>query len=106
MKIEHEEKKKIFESHLAELIKHVQVNIHEDPKSEFGISMGARVVAVIETLKGTQFESDRLMIWENGLKMIKNDAMSPEIITWIEEAMDAYLRSSLDAALANMKIKL
>ncbi len=106
MKIEHEEKKKIFESHLAELIEHVEANLHKDPKSEFGLSMGARVIALIETLKGTQFESERLKIWEMGLEMIKNDAMSPEIITWIEEAMDVYLRSSVDAALANMKIKL
>lgn len=106
MKSEYEEKKKIFDKSLNELIGHISKNIHKDPKSEFGISMGECVMALIETLEGPQFESERLEIWGKGLKMIKNDAMSPEIITWIEEAMDAYCRSSVDVALANKKIKL
>ncbi len=100
MKNEYEEKKKIFESHLTELINHVEERLHEDPKSEFGKSMGARIIALIETLNGTQFDSARLEIWEKGVGTMQVNTMSPEIVIWLESAMDAHWRSNIDVVLA------
>lgn len=99
MRIEHEEKKKIFESHLTELITQVKENLHEDPKSKFGMSMGANVIGLIDTLAGEEFEATRMGIWEKGLGVTQINAMSPEIITWIETAMDAYWRNNIDLVL-------
>ena len=100
MKIEHEEKKKIFESHLTELVTQVKENLHEDPKSKFGISMGANVIALINTLTGDAFEVTRMSIWEKGLGVTQINSMSPEITTWIETAMDAYWRNNIEFVLA------
>ena len=89
-----------FDRNINELVRYIATNLHEDPKSEFGISMGQRIVELIETLKGAELESVRLEIWKKGLGILQISDMSPEIMIWIEKAMDAFWRSNIDAVLA------
>jgi hypothetical protein len=96
-------KKIVFDKNIKELIEYITANLHEDPKSEFGISMGQRIVELIETLKGSELDSVRLEIWKKGLGILQISGMSPEIIVWVENAMDAFWRSNIDVVLAKLE---
>jgi hypothetical protein len=97
MKIEREEKKKIFESHLNELVKDIEINLNEDPISDFGISKGAHIIELIDSLKGNELDAIRMTIWEKGFNAIKNNPMSPEVVAWVEKATDAYWRKHIES---------
>ena len=92
-----------FDKNINELVEYIATNLHENPKSEFGISMGQRIVELIETLKDEGLDSLRLEIWEKGLGILQISAMSPQIIIWMESAMDAHWRSKIDVVLAKNK---
>lgn len=93
-----ESDKKAFEKSWADLIGDIGRNIDKDPKSELGIEIGQRCMNLINNLYGKEYADLKHTIWEKGYKgnqMDPEHALSPEIVQWLDQAIDAYYRDRI-----------
>ncbi len=90
--------KKMFEENWASLIKVVEENLDSDPTSELAMSLGKRCMDWVNALYGKKHAGLRKSIWEKGYKAGQIDGehfIKPEIIAWLDKAIDTYYRSSI-----------
>lgn len=91
-------KKKAFEQSWKLLIEDVKLNINEDPTSDIGIKLGEKFMEWVNSLYGKEYAHLRTKMFEQGFgegKGIDGSGMTPEIIGWLEKAMDAYWRQRI-----------
>lgn len=100
--------KKNFEKAWADLIAEIGRNIEKDPKSDLGIQIGQRCMEMINNLYGRNHASLKHVIWEKGYKgnqMDPEHAISPEIVQWLDKAIDTYYRNRIYGILAQINSK-
>lgn len=103
-----ESDKVAFEKAWKELIAEIEQNIDKDPKSDLGIQIGRRCMEMVNNLYGKKHVNLRLSIWEKGYKENQMDpehALSPEIVQWLDSAIDTYYRSRIYGILAQVNSK-
>ncbi len=100
--------KKAFEKAWADLIAEIGRNIDKDPKSDFGIAIGQRCMEMINKLYGKNHANLKHAIWEKGYKgnqMDPENAISPDIVQWLDKAIDTYYRNRIYGILAQVNSK-
>lgn len=103
-----ESEKKAFEKAWADLIAEIGRNVDKDPKSDFGIRIGRQCMDMINNLYGKKYANLKNTIWEKGYKgnqMDSEHALSPEIVQWLDKAIDTYYRSRIYGILAQVNSK-
>lgn len=89
---------KACEQSWDDLVQQVNANLKQDPMSEIGIMLGKRCMDWVNNLYGKEYSMLRTAIWEKGFKgghIGAEHNLSPEAITWLDKAMDAYFRNRI-----------
>lgn len=97
------EQKAEFEKNWAELVEEVKRNLQHDPRSEFGIHLGKKFMDFVNNLYGKKYAHLRTKKFEKGFgegKGLEEHGLTAEIVSWIEQAMDAYWHQRIYAVLA------
>lgn len=92
-----------FEKDWADLIADVEKNIKNDPCGETGIDIGKRCMILIHGLYGKENLNLCTKIWEEGYKknqMPIEHGLSPQIVVWLDKAVDAYWRQRIYGVLS------
>jgi DNA-binding transcriptional MerR regulator len=92
------EEKKTFEQTWGNLVSQVQENLHQDPKNKVGQKIAKQVMDLINGLYGVEHANLKKSIWEKGFKQGKMEGdhyVDPDIIDWLDKAMDAYYRERI-----------
>ncbi len=93
-----ENEKQAFENSWASLINQIKSNFDQDPKSEFGLNIAKQAMDLINGLYGKENANLKHSIWNKGFKKGKMDAdhkLKPEIVAWLDKAIDTYYRSRI-----------
>ncbi|MGD0466012.1 MAG: MerR family transcriptional regulator [Gammaproteobacteria bacterium] len=108
-----EKDEKAFKKTWGDLVDQVNANLDKDPKSEFGVETAKRCMDLINGLYGKEYANLKHSIWENGFKkgqMDKDHFVTPEVVAWLDKAIDNYYReriySILDQVTINATTKL
>jgi DNA-binding transcriptional MerR regulator len=99
------EQKKIFEKDWFNLVDEFKENLQTDPSSEVGIELGRKLMDWINNLFGTKYAHLRTKKFEQGFgegKGLEKNGLTPEIVSWMEKAMDAYWRQRIQSILFNV----
>lgn len=100
-----ESEKKSFEKNWTDLIAEIGRNIDKDPTSDLGIRIGRQCMEMINNLYGKKHANLKHTIWEKGYKgnnMDSEHAVSPDIVQWLDKAIDTYYRSRIYGILAQV----
>ncbi|MFA6304027.1 MAG: MerR family transcriptional regulator [Legionella sp.] len=92
------EQKAEFEKSWQLLLGELQQNMHKEPTSETGIHLAKKYMDWVNGLYGKKYAHLRTKKWEQGFgegKGLEEVGLSPELITWIQTAMDAYWKDRL-----------
>ncbi len=92
------EQKSAFEKNWANFVKEISNNLGRDPKSEKGIALAKKCMLLINGLYGKKYAHLRTKKFERGFgegKGLAEVGLTPESVSWLEKAMDAYWRKRL-----------
>lgn len=92
------EQKATFERNWAKLVAEIKSNLGNDPKSAVGITLGEKCMTLINGLYGKKYAHLRTKKFEKGFgegKGLEETGLTPEIVSWLEKAMDAYWRDRI-----------
>lgn len=98
LKTKRESEKKAFEQNWADLVAQIQENIKEDPKSSFGLNIAKHCMGMVNGLYGKEHAELKHTIWNDGFKKSKMDGdhfLAPEIVAWLDKAIDAYYQGRI-----------
>lgn len=97
------EQRAAFEQSWFTLVAEVKSNLHQDPESSAGIALGKKWMDWVNNLYGKQYAHLRTKKFEKGFgegKGLLEHGLTPELIAWIEKAVDAYWRQRLHQVLS------
>jgi DNA-binding transcriptional MerR regulator len=103
-----ENEKETFEQNWAKLIGDISANLDKDPTSEFGITLGKRCMDMVNGLYGKEYAGLKHSIWNKGFKTGKMDGehfVAPEVIAWLDKAIDTYYRGRIYSLLDQVSTK-
>jgi DNA-binding transcriptional MerR regulator len=89
--------KATFEKNWADLVGELNYNLKQDPKSAIGIRLAKKCMDLINGLYGKKYAHLRTKIFEKGYgegKGLEEVGLTPETVSWLEIAVDAYVRES------------
>lgn len=92
------EQKAAFEKNWANLVAEIGSNLNNDPKSALGIAIGKKCMLWVNGVYGKKNANLRTKIFEKGFgegKGLKEVGLTPEIVSWMDKAMDAYWRDRI-----------
>ena len=92
------EQKAAFEKNWAALVEEIKNNLSQDPTSEIGIQLGEKMMQWVNGVYGKKYAHLRTKKFEKGFgegKGLDEVGLTPEIVTWIDQAMDAYWRERI-----------
>lgn len=87
------EQKAAFEKNWANLVTEMKNNLEEDPTSAIGIAIGKKCMDWINGVYGKKYAHLRTKKFEKGFakgKGLEEAGLTPEIVSWMDMAMDAY----------------
>lgn len=94
MKVNASEKdQKNFEENWHQLVDKIKNNIDKDPNSDFGAVIGERCMSLINGIYGKKYAHLRTKKLERGFgegKGLDDVGLTPESVSWLEKALDAY----------------
>ncbi|MBI5448157.1 MAG: MerR family transcriptional regulator [Gammaproteobacteria bacterium] len=99
------EQKATFEKNWANLVREIKNNLSQDPRSEIGIQLGAKCMQLINGLYGKKYAHLRTKKFEKGFaegKGLDEVGLTPETVSWLDKAMDAYWRHRIYGILAKV----
>jgi DNA-binding transcriptional MerR regulator len=92
------EQKATFEKNWSNLVEEIKNNLAKDPKSKIGINLGKKCMLLINGLYGRKYAHLRTKKFEKGFgegKGLEEAGLTPEIVSWLEKALDAYWRDRI-----------
>ena len=92
------DEKKALKETLINLINNIESNLDKDPNSEFGIHIAKNYTDLHNKLYDKEHSNLKHSIWENGFKkgqMDKDHFIAPEVVVWIDKAVDNYYRERI-----------
>lgn len=87
-----------FEKSWANLVDEMKSNLDNDPVSAIGIAIGKKCMDWINGVYGKKYAHLRTKKFEKGFaegKGLGEVGLTPEIVTWMDKAMDAYWRDRI-----------
>lgn len=97
--------KERFEKGWQDLLQEVSLNLNQDPKSQVGIDLGCRLMEWVNSVYGKKYAHLRTKKFEKGFgegKGLEESGMTPEIVAWMDKAMDAYWRDRIYTLLSRV----
>jgi DNA-binding transcriptional MerR regulator len=92
------EQKDAFEKNWAALVEEIKNNLAKDPTSKIGIQLGEKFMHWVNGVYGKKYAHLRTKKFEKGFgegKGLDEVGLTPETVTWIDQAMDAYWRARI-----------
>jgi len=92
------EQKAVFEKNWANLVSEISNNLDKDPQSAIGIALGKKFMLWVNQLYGRKYAHLRTKKFEKGFaegKGLQETGLTPEIVSWVDKAMDAYWRDRI-----------
>ena len=92
------EQKATFEDNWKQLVNEVRNNLQQDPQSQIGIYLGKKLMDWINGVYGKKYAHLRTKKFEQGFgegKGLDEVGLTPEIVSWMDKAMDAYWRERI-----------
>lgn len=99
------EKRAMLEKDWLDLIASIKNNLAKDPTSEIGIHLGEKLMEWVNSVYGKKYAHLRTKKLEKGFgekKGLEQNGLTPEIVSWIEKAMDAYWHQRIYDVLAKV----
>lgn len=99
------EEKESFHNSWDCLVEEIKNNLSNDPKSEAGVQLGNKFMQWVNGVYGKKYAHLRTKKFEKGFgegKGLEQHGLTPEIVNWIDKAMDAYWRDRIYAVLAQV----
>ncbi|WED42885.1 MerR family transcriptional regulator [Legionella cardiaca] len=96
MKTTHQ--KAIFKKNWQQLVAELESNLKNDPYSKAGIDLGKKYMDWVNSIYGKKYAHLRTKKWEQGFgegKGLDEIGLTPELMSWIEKATDAYWRDRI-----------
>ncbi|MBI2785320.1 MAG: MerR family transcriptional regulator [Legionella longbeachae] len=87
-----------FEKQWNQLLDELKQNLKQDPNSTLGIQTGKKYMEWINSVYGKKYAHLRTKKWEKGFgegKGLNDIGLTPEIVVWLEKALDAYWKDRL-----------
>lgn len=97
--------KEAFEKSWASLVAEINNNLHNDPTSAVGIEIGKKCMLWINGVYGKKYAHLRTKKFEKGFaegKGLEEIGLTPESVSWMDKAMDAYWRERIYEILAQV----
>ena len=94
-----------FETSWHNLVDETSANLSNDPCSPVGIELGKKLMDWVNHLYGKKYAHLRTKKFEKGFgegKGLQEVGLTPEIVAWMDKAMDAYLRNRIYSILAKV----
>lgn len=91
-----------FEKSWQELVEEVKNNLDSDPQSATGIRLGGKFMQWVNRVYGKKYAHLRTKKFEKGFgegKGLDEIGLTPEIVSWLDQAMDSYWRQRIYAIL-------
>ena len=82
-----------FEKNWFAMVEDLRRNLKNDPTSEIGIAIGERCMKWVNGLYGKKYAHLRTKKFEKGFaegKGLEEVGLTPEMVSWLDKAMDAY----------------
>jgi DNA-binding transcriptional MerR regulator len=92
------EQKTSFEKNWVALVEEINNNLSKDPTSEIGIRLGEKMMQWVNGVYGKKYAHLRTKKFEKGFgegKGLDEVGLTPETVSWIDQAMDAYWRARI-----------
>ena len=90
--------KAVFKKNWQQLVDELKNNLQTDPSSKKGIDLGKWYMDWVNGIYGKKYAHLRTKKWEQGFgegKGLEEIGLTPELISWIEKATDAYWRDRI-----------
>jgi DNA-binding transcriptional MerR regulator len=87
-----------FEKNWTNLVERIHRNLDNDPKSAAGIAIGKECMLWINGVYGKKYAHLRTKKFEQGFaegKGLEEAGLTPEIVAWMDKAIDAYWRDRI-----------
>jgi hypothetical protein len=82
-----------FEKNWASLVAELENNLHNDPSSTLGITLGKKCMELINSVYGKKYAHLRTKKFEKGFgegKGLEEVGLTLETVSWLDKAIDAY----------------
>jgi len=82
-----------FEKNWFAMVEELKRNLKSDPTSEIGIAIGERCMKWVNEIYGKKYAHLRTKKFEKGFaegKGLEEVGLTPEMVSWLDKAMDAY----------------
>jgi len=92
------EQKAAFEKGWDNLVSEIGSNLDNNPKSEIGIAIGKKFMLWVNGVYGKKYAHLRTKKFEKGFaegKGLEEVGLTPEMVSWIDKAVDAYWRDRI-----------
>lgn len=92
------EQKAAFEKSWTNLVAELRQNLAQKPTSTIGIAMGKKCMTWLNEVYGKKYAHLRTKKFEKGFaegKGLEEVGLTPEIVTWMDKAIDAYLKDRI-----------
>lgn len=92
------EQKAAFEKNWFNLVEQMKDNLINDPTSAIGIALGKKCIDWLNKVYGKKYAHLRTKKFERGFaegKGLEETGLTPEIVSWMDKAIDAYLRDRI-----------
>ncbi|MCW8450802.1 MerR family transcriptional regulator [Legionella quinlivanii] len=99
------EQKEMFEKNWFHLVEEFKNSLQDDPNSETGIRLGKKLMDWVNNLYGKKYAHLRTKKFEKGFaegKGLEEHGLTPEIVGWMDKAMNAYLKQRAYTILNNV----
>ena len=87
-----------FEKGWSALVQEIKNNLSNDPESAIGIQLSDHFMQWVNGIYGKKYAHLRTKKFEKGFgegRGLEQHGLTPEIVTWIDKAMDAYWRDRI-----------
>ncbi|KTC82641.1 MerR family transcriptional regulator [Legionella cherrii] len=92
------EQQAAFENNWNQLVDEVSNHLKHDPNSKIGVELGKKLMDWVNGVYGTKYAHLRTKKFEKGFgegKGLDEVGLTPEIVSWMDKAMDAYWRERI-----------
>lgn len=99
--------RELFTQNWLVLVGEVKANLNSDPKSELGLRIAKQMMDLVGGLYGKENANLRHSIWEKGFKKGKMEgdrALAPEVVEWLDKAIDNYYRERIYTLLDQVEL--
>lgn len=99
------EQQAAFEKTWANLVEEAKRSLSKDPSSAIGIQLGGKLMQWVNGVYGKKYAHLRTKKFEQGFgegKGLDEVGLTPELVSWLDKAMDAYWRDRIHGILAQV----